>query len=154
MSPMPLTIHQLVLGHVSMELATHIMTKDLGEMLIGPIDVMLTQHTNVVPDVVFIATDRLHIIEAHYIRGAPDLIVEVLAPDNQWLERRTKFEVYARAGVREYWMVDPHARSIDIYVLRGEALAWLGTFGPQDTTRSEVLPELRVKVGEVCQTKK
>lgn len=76
--------------------------------------------------------------------------MEVLSPRTEKLDRRTKYDVYARAGVREYWLVHPEERSIEIFVLRGQAYAPLGAFGPDDQTRSEVLPGFAVQVAAVC----
>jgi len=78
------------------------------------------------------------------------LIVEVLSPSNPGHDRITKFQVYARAGVREYWLIDPDAHTIEINVLRGQAYAPLGTFGPADQVRSEVLADFSVSVSEIC----
>ena len=50
-------------------------------------------------------------------KGAPDLIMEVLSPSNQRHDRVTKFNLYQRAGVREYWMVDPNQKSVQTFVL-------------------------------------
>jgi len=65
-------------------------------------------------------------------------------------DRKTKFGVYARAGVREYWIVDPVARTIDVNVLRGQAYALVPAFGVTERVRSEVLPGLEIVVGDVC----
>ncbi|MFQ5614453.1 MAG: Uma2 family endonuclease, partial [Anaerolineae bacterium] len=65
-------------------------------------------------------------------------------------DRRTKFQLYARAGVREYWIIDPDACTIDIFVLRGQAYAPLGGFSSGDKTRSEVLADFRLRVAEIC----
>ena len=84
-----------------------------------------------------------------FIEGVPDLIVEVLSPSNPEHDRNTKFRAYALARVREYWIVDPEARTIEVNVLRGQAYAPLGSFGSEDQTRSEVLPDFSVLVSEV-----
>ncbi|MDZ7406702.1 MAG: Uma2 family endonuclease [candidate division KSB1 bacterium] len=84
------------------------------------------------------------------VEGAPDIVVEVLSPDNWLLDRRDKFKVYAKAGVREYWIVDPHARTIELFGLRGSIYALIGKYAVGETVRSEVLAGFEVKVEEVC----
>jgi Uma2 family endonuclease len=125
----------------------------IGEVLISPIDVILPDLANPVqPDLVFIANDRLHIVKEDFIEGIPDLIVEVLSPGNPAHDRRIKFRVYAQAGVREYWIIDPDARTVEINLLRGEAYASAGSFEANEEIRSEVLPDFTARVNEICPT--
>lgn len=84
-----------------------------------------------------------------FIEGVPDLIVEVISPGNPTLDRTIKFQAYARAGVREYWLVDCEAQTIEVYVLRGRAYAPLGSFGSDDVVHSEVLADLEVPVIQI-----
>jgi hypothetical protein len=65
-------------------------------------------------------------------------------------DRQTKFQIYARAGVGEYWIVDPHACTIDVFVLRGQAYAPLGSFKSADQLRSEQFAELTFQVQDLC----
>lgn len=51
------------------------------------------------------------------VRGAPDLVIEVISPSSQEMDRTLKFKLYERYGVREYWIVDPDAQTIEIFVL-------------------------------------
>jgi Uma2 family endonuclease len=76
--------------------------------------------TPVQPDFLFTAVDRSEIVQEERIEGAPDWVVEVLSPSNWLVDRHTKFDVYARSGVREYWIVDVDARTIEVFVLQGQ----------------------------------
>lgn len=82
--------------------------------------------------------------------GPPDLTIEVLSPSNWLDDRRTKFRLYARAGVREYWIVDLERRTIEVFARRGHSFALLNRYEPGDIARSEVLPDFEVAVNEVC----
>jgi Uma2 family endonuclease len=151
MNPAPRPRHQRIVLDLSVILHQFVGSRDLGEVYVAPIDVILPDLASPVqPDVLFVAADRLDIIKDEFVEGAPDLIVEVLSPGNPLYDRRTKFQLYARAGVREYWIVDPETRTIDVFVLRGRAYAPLGSFGPGEQARSEVLSDLTVRVSEVC----
>ena len=151
MVPAPRPKHQRAVASLYGRLWEYLQRQPAGEAFFSPIDVILSDlATPVQPDMLFIANDRLHIIKEDSIEGAPDLIVEVISPGNPMHDRRTKFQLYARAGVREYWIVDPEARTIDIYVLRGQAYAPLGSFGPEEYTCSEVLADFAVGVSEIC----
>ncbi|MEW5986303.1 MAG: Uma2 family endonuclease [Chloroflexota bacterium] len=152
MSPAPSPIHQRISLILAVELFTFVEAHKLGRVYTSPIDVNLLSLANPVqPDVLFISRKRLSIIKRKFIEGAPDLIMEVLSPGNPEHDRRTKLQLYAEAGVREYWIVDPEECAIDIYVLRGQAYALLGRYGAGEQTQSEVLPEFAVNVDEICQ---
>ncbi len=151
MTPAPIPKHQKAVANLYGYLWEYLKKQPIGEIFFAPIDVLLPDLASPVqPDLLFITQDRLDIVKEKFIEGSPDLIVEVLSPGSHTLDRRTKFETYARAGVREYWLVDPDSRTIEIFVLRGQAYAPLGSFGPEERTRSEVLAEFGVKAAEIC----
>jgi Uma2 family endonuclease len=72
------------------------------------------------PDVSFLHGDRLHLAGEVYVYGAPDLAVEIISPSSRRYDAFEKRINYARAGVREYWLVDPIERSVAIYTLEGD----------------------------------
>jgi Uma2 family endonuclease len=69
------------------------------------------------PDLMFIAKDRLSIIRKNHIEGAPDLAVEIVSPDSLTRDWREKYYEYEQAGVKEYWVIDPDAKRMDMYFL-------------------------------------
>jgi Uma2 family endonuclease len=152
MSPAPTIQHQRILFALIHQLANHLEQRKIkGEALAAPVDVNLPGVASPVqPDLLYVSEGRLHFIKEQTIEGAPDLIIEILSPSTAQYDRQTKFQAYARAGVREYWLVDPEQCLIEIYVLRGHAYALLGSFGPSDTIRSEVLPEFSLLVSDIC----
>lgn len=150
MSPAPRLHHQRAVGRIFHRLASHLDAHPVGEVFVSPIDVRFPSLADPVqPDVVFVASGRGEMVTERWIEGVPDLIVEVLSPGNPQHDRKVKFDVYARGGVREYWIVDPAARIIEVYVLRGQAFACVAEFGPEAQVRSEVLPDLTLTVGDV-----
>lgn len=118
MTPAPTTYHQGISMRLELKLATFVIEKDLGMVYYAPVDVYLEETENYQPDIIYISKDRLHIIEPAMVKGAPDLIIEILSPSTAYYDLREKFKVYARHGVKEYWIVDPHEQSIEVY--RGE----------------------------------
>ena len=82
-------------------------------------DVILEPQTIVQPDLLFIRHANIDII-GEVIEGAPDLCIEVLSPSTGLHDRHTKKSVYARCGVREYWIVDPARESVAVYDLDGD----------------------------------
>jgi Uma2 family endonuclease len=89
------------------------------------------------PDIIFISIDRLEIITKKRIEGVPDLVIEILSPGSVGYDRRTKYDLYAEAGVREYWIVDPANCTADVFVLRGRVYVPFGNFTRDGVINSE-----------------
>jgi Uma2 family endonuclease len=70
------------------------------------------------PDLFFIAKSRQHLMRPTYFEGAPDLAIEIVSPDSQSRDRRDKFKEYEKAGVREYWIIDPLSKTVELYRLQ------------------------------------
>ena len=85
-------------------------------------------------------------IQAKKIAGAPDLVVEVASQSTAAIDRVTKFEVYARAGVAEYWMVKPESHVVEVFTLEGREYRSLGIFSGQQTLPTRIVPGLLVRV--------
>ncbi|MFZ5924102.1 MAG: Uma2 family endonuclease, partial [Bacillota bacterium] len=88
----------------------------------------------------------LSIIKEANIWGAPDLVVEILSPGTAKWDREIKREVYARFGVRELWLVDPQARSIEVATLKDGALLTLQVYCVGTTLVSPLLPGFALDV--------
>ncbi len=151
MSPAPLTRHQRCKGNLFAALWNFSDDHEAGMVLDAPTDVVFPGlATPVQPDIIFVGKERLDIVKEERVEGAPDIVVEVLSPGNWLVDRRDKFRIYTKAGVREYWLVDPTARTIEIFYLRGGVYALIGKYGVSETVRSEVLPGFEVKVENIC----
>ena len=118
LSPSPVRIHQLVVMRI-WRILGGLAEAVGGEALVTPMDVHLADHTVAQPDVLYVSPERQEILH-DWIEGAPDLVVEVLSPSTARMDRLLKLNRYAEAGVREYWIVDPAARTIEILVNNGE----------------------------------
>jgi Uma2 family endonuclease len=90
------------------------------------------------------------IVEKNVVRGPPDFIAEVLSPSNASEDRSVRRDVYAEAGVREYWIVDPDARSIEAFVLHGVKYRRTATAPAEDKISSIVVAGFETVVGDVC----
>ena len=73
------------------------------------------------PDLLFVSKERLEIIGEDWIRGAPDLVVEILSPTTADRDRGVKLKLYRRQGVPEYWIVDPEAERVEVWDLASGA---------------------------------
>ena len=151
MSAAPRPLHQRVITRLSFFLEGFLENSTLGTAFVAPIDVILPQKLGdpVQPDIVVVRRESLHIIDELNIRGAPDLLVEVLSPSNPAHDRSLKYDLYAEAGVLEYWIVDPRQRTVEIYLLRDGAYELAGQWGVGEVARSELLDGFAVSVDEI-----
>jgi Uma2 family endonuclease len=151
MSTAPRPSHQRAVVKLSTMLQLFVEQHQLGEVYVSPIDVILPDLASPVqPDILFVATWKLNIVKDVFVEGVPNLIIEVLSPGNPLHDRRTKFQLYAQAGVVEYWIVDPAACTIEVYSLRGQAYVPLGKFGREEKAQSELLAGFSVAVSQIC----
>jgi len=91
----------------------------VGEILFAPLDVRLSADTALQPDLIYVSNAHKAIIQEDYLRGTPDLVVEILFPSTAAHDRSTKLPLYAEAGVAEMWIIDPQAKTLEILILQG-----------------------------------
>jgi len=139
MVPSPKTHHQRISGNLEFLLRTFVQEHDLGEIFHAPLDVVLAEETVVQPDIIFISKERARIITEDNIRGAPDLVIEILSETTAERDRVAKRLLYAKYGVREYWLVDPTTGSIEVLQLGERGFEPIGIFWEGQTLRSPLL---------------
>lgn len=149
MSPAPTTVHQRTLRRLLVRLDAHAVASGAGETFVAPCDVLLPSGGVVQPDLLFVTTEQRDIVGPRNIAGAPNLVVEILSPGDLDHDRVRKHALYARNGVREYWIVDPAARTIDVFVLGTDGYDPAARSGPGDIARSLVLDDFTVAIDDV-----
>jgi Uma2 family endonuclease len=118
MPPHPTFAHQTALQNLFLKLNEFVESRQLGIVRFAPLPVRLWPDKVREPDMFFIAKEHFDRISEQAC-GVPDLAIEVLSPATRETDRGEKFFEYAHAGVREYWLVDPEKRSIEVYTLQG-----------------------------------
>jgi Uma2 family endonuclease len=147
MSPPPSTAHQRAVSKLVARMEIHAENEGLGMVFPAPIAVQLPDQSAIVqPDILFIAKERQHIVGSTVIEGAPDLIVEILSPSNWPYDRGEKMEAYRRAGVREYWIVDGRAETVEVFILENESYYLTGKFSSGETAESTILTGFSIPV--------
>ena len=93
----------------------------------------------------FIRAENAGIV-GDWIRGVPDLVVEVISTTHAERDRIVKREVYEQAGVPEYWLVDPGSLSVEVFRLEEGTYRPAGYLEGRGTVRSPLLPDVSVNV--------
>lgn len=105
-------------GWLNAVLRLFVEQRDLGRVFGRDFMVRLPrQRRRRVPDLLFLSRSRLDLLRPTFLDGAPDLIIEMVSPDSQTRDRRDKFDEYQKAGIREYWIIDPAGHHIEAYAL-------------------------------------
>ena len=119
-TPAPGARHQEVLLNLALLLTPYVRTRTRGKLFIAPFDCIMTNITVVEPDLLYIDETRRQLLSDRALEGAPTLAIEILSPWTGHIDRRRKMALYAKHGVDWYWIVDPNARTIDVYRLEGD----------------------------------
>jgi Uma2 family endonuclease len=115
MSPSPHFFHQEIVGNIYLAIREYLRKNPIGKVILAPSDVEFDKDNVFQPDVFFIRTERLGIVDKHGAKGAPDLVAEVISGSTGRLDLGPKKAVYARKGVHEYWVVLPEERALEVY---------------------------------------
>ena len=115
MSPSPAPYHQIILGNLY-DLLKAVAKKNSDIVLFAPMDLYVDRKNVFQPDLIYIFEKNKRIVTNRGIEGTPDLLVEIISPSNTFTDRYTKKKVYQEIGVKEYWIVDPASRTLEIYL--------------------------------------
>jgi Uma2 family endonuclease len=140
-------MHQKIVAFLFESLKAFVLAKKLGEVYFSPLPVHLWPGKYREPDVIFVRADNAKALRGEYLEGA-DLVMEVVSaddPERDWVKKR---EEYARAGIAEYWVVDPQAGKLSVFVLQAGAYAVHVELGKDGEATSALLPGFRVRVAE------
>ena len=147
--PSPNWLHQLLQAKIFLPLANFVYGGSLGSVVAAPMDILFTPFDVVQPDLIFISNARARVITEANIRGAPDLLVEILSASTERRDRIIKRDLYARHGVREYWLVDPYAKTITVLLLGADGYDTYAVFGEGDILTSPTLPGFALNLSEL-----
>ena len=115
-TPVPSRRHQTIAGELFLRLHELFVVPGHGRLWFAPLGVEFpATGEGVQPDLVFVSERRRGVLAPEGLRGAPDLVVEILSPTTSHRDRGIKLRLYERQGVREYWIVDPEASAVDVW---------------------------------------
>ncbi len=147
----PFVRHQKLVVRLTLRVGGFIEERQLGHFLVAPTDVVLSPHHVLQPDLLFISNERESILREKNVQGAPDLVIEILSEATRRLDTVVKRQAYERFGVREYWLVDPHRQSIEVWTLTAEGYRRGSVLKAEegDVLTTTLLPGLGISLGEI-----
>lgn len=138
-TPSPNLSHQRISRRLELALAQYLENHPIGEIFDAPLDVILSDFDVLEPDLLLVLNQHRSVLQ-DWVRGAPDLVIEILSPTTVANDRGPKLKAYARYGVHEYWIVDPDARAIEVYRLGRDGYELSKIFHERETLTSFLLP--------------
>ena len=149
MVPAPDFYHQIVSGNIEFFLWDFVKKRNLGTVVHALVDVVLTTEDVIQPDILYISNERRGIITGRNVSGAPDLVIEILSPSTQERDKIVKRDLYATHGVKEYWIVDPLTKSVEVMTISTKGFKLYGIFLKEDTLTSPLIDGLSIPLKEV-----
>lgn len=141
--PSPSLHHQRISRELGRQLMAFFDQYDpAGEIFFAPLDVTLSDSNVLQPDMIFVSSARKGIMHKERIDGPCDLVVEIMSPASRRKDRLQKLEIYRKAGIPHYWLVDPEENTLEAFLLSNGDYALVATGGPGDNFTNSQFPGL------------
>ena len=150
-TPSPNINHQRVAGTLFGVIWTHLQSHPLGEVFIAPLDVVISRHDVVEPDVLFVSNERrAELLTEANVQGSPDLVIEVASRRTRKRDETIKRRLYER-GCSEYWVVDPEIEVVRIYRREGDRFGRAIELSREagDVVTTPLLPGLEIALARI-----
>lgn len=147
-SPTPTPSHQTIVGSFYRAIDGFVREHKAGRVFPSPLDVVLSEHRVVQPDVFFVANANREIIQDR-IRGVPDLVMEVISQGSWKRDRVEKKALYEQVGIAEYWIIDPESRSVEVFALAKGVYQLNSRAVDSEIAKSRLLAGFKVSFGQL-----
>lgn len=146
MSPAPNPNHQRVLRELFKIFDSF---KLSGELFFAPIDLYIDDKNIFQPDLVYLSDQNKKYLTARGIEGPPDIVVEIISPSNSYTDRNQKKDSYLAFKIKEYWIVDPGNRTIEIYTPQGGGDVPVSFVSGEGEITSSIETKIRFNLKEI-----
>ncbi|MDQ1317155.1 MAG: hypothetical protein QG588_806 [Candidatus Poribacteria bacterium] len=147
-SPSPTEQHQEIVGNIFFMLRNYLLNYNIGKILMAPMDTRLKKGIIRQPDIVFMSNEHLN-RNTNKRWGIPDLAIEVTSPGTKKEDRKDKYTEYEKAGIKEYWIIDPDKQTVEVFTLENGAYKIFGKCGPGEIAKSKLLDGFEVSIDEI-----
>jgi len=148
-TPAPAPRHQWVSAHLFRMLVNHVLDHRLGMVFFAPLDVILTDHDVVEPDIVYLTAEQLARVTERAVEEPPTLVVEILSPSTAQRDRTRKQQLYERQGVPHYWLADPVLHVLDVYERHEGRYELVASLTGDAEFRPALFPGLVIRLADV-----
>jgi Uma2 family endonuclease len=151
-TPSPNTKHQTLSINLTVLIGSWLERNPIGQLFHAPFDVVFSNFDVVEPDLLYLSNARAaDALTPQHVRGVPELVIEIGSPGTRKRDETVKRRLYERAGVSEYWVVDPEIDTVRVYRLEGDAFARVIELAADagDIVTSVLLPGLEIPLSRV-----
>ena len=151
-TPSPIPNHQRISGNLYLVIGSWLEEHPIGRIFYAPLDVVFSNFDVVEPDLLYLSNERLaDVITPKHIRGAPELVVEIGSPGTRQRDETIKRRLYERAGVTEYWFVDPETGTVRVYGRRPNGFVRAVELSREagDILTTDLLPGLELPLARI-----
>lgn len=131
-TPAPSSYHQMLSRRIQF-LFYELERAGQGQIFDAPIDLLIPGATPAQPDLVYLLPEQERFVTRRGIEGVPELIVEILSPSTATRDKTEKLNIYRKAGVHRYLLVDIRSRTLQILRLDGETYRVEASLGPEES---------------------
>lgn len=147
-SPLPTVEHQLVAMRLGIVLSQLVDRLQSG-IVLGPVDVVISPTMVLQPDLCYLSNERASLNDGKKFNGVPDLVVEILSESTEERDRTFKSREYARGGAKEYWIVDPSKKEIEVFTNSPKGFQLTKVFGGNEILSTPLFPSAAILLKEV-----
>jgi Uma2 family endonuclease len=150
MSPSPHWRHQKISSNVERPIDRYLEKNDIGQLFHAPLDVIINETNVYQPDVLFFRhRNSKASLGRRCVEGAPDFVVEIFSESTLHLDKGIKLQIYAKAGVKELWFIDPTQKQVIVFDLQKSTEEPIGIYGDNDEFASAIFPGLKFSCAEI-----
>ncbi len=144
----PTITHQDILLELATEIKIFLRINSLGKVIVAPADVYFSEETVAQPDILFVSKENLEIVGEKRVNGSPDFIVEILS-SNVKDDRITKMKLYGEENVKEYWIVNPEDKTIEIFTNNEGKMQVHATLQDNEIAKSEIIKGFEIELKQL-----
>ena len=151
-TPSPNTKHQRVSINLTVLIGGWLERNPIGQVFHAPFDVVFSKYDVVEPDLLYLSNERASdALTPLHVRGVPELVIEIGSPGTRKRDETIKRRLYERAGVTDYWVVDPQIDTIRVYRREGNGFARVVELSAEssDVLTTTLLPGLEIPLSRV-----
>ena len=142
----PSLYHQRIITRLSTFINNFLSNHPIAEVFVAPLDVYFSETEVYQPDIILLLTESFSKMKENKIEGAPDLVVEVLSPSTAYYDLKHKKSIYEKNGVREYWIVDPIEKTVEIFIFQNSKFISTGELSKNEIAKSKLIVGLEVSL--------